>query len=86
MLTVRLDNSIEKELNFLAQEKHLSKSKIVKDALAYYFHMLKQETKQKTPYELGSELFGKYESGKNDLSCTYKQSLKAKINEKNAHR
>lgn len=86
MLTVRLDNSIENQLNFLAQEKHLSKSKIVKEALVYYFDMLKQETKQKTPYELGSELFGKYESGRDDLSCTYKQKIKDKIDEKNTHR
>jgi len=42
--------------------------------------------RQKSPYELGSELFGKYESGRDNLSTTYKQKIKDKINEKNSHR
>ena len=85
MISVRLDNSIEKQLNLLSQEKEIPKSKIIKDALVYYFEMLKQESNQKTPYELGSELFGRYSSGKDDLSTSYKQKLKEKINAKNAH-
>ena len=47
--------------------------------------MLKKESEQKSAYELGSEFFGKYSSGKNDLSTTYKQKLKDKINAKNNH-
>ena len=82
MLTVRLDNTIENQLNFLAQEMHLTKSTIVKEALTYYFDMLKNESAQKTPYELGSKFFGKYESGKDDLSTTYKEKLKDKIDAK----
>ena len=86
MVSLRLDESTEKQLNLLAQQKHMSKSKIIKDALAYYFDMIKKESKEKTPYELGSELFGKYSSGNNDLSTTYKQKIKDKINAKNNHR
>jgi hypothetical protein len=86
MLTVRLDNTIEKQLNFTAKEKHVPKSTIVKEALVYYFEMLKETSKQKTPYELGSALFGNYESGRDDLSSTYKQKLKDKIDAKNTHR
>ena len=86
MLTVRLDSATENQLNFLAQEQHLTKSSIVKEALVYYFDMLKSKSSQKTPYELGSELFGKYESGRDDLSTTYKQKLKEKIDAKNSHR
>lgn len=85
MLSIRLDNSLESQINFLSQRNHISKSKIIKDALTYYFDMLKKESKEKTPYELGSELFGKYASGKQDLSTTYKEKLKEKINAKNAH-
>lgn len=85
MISVRLDNSIENQLNFLSQEKEIPKSKIIKDALVYYFEMLKKESSQKTPYELGNELFGKYSSGRDDLSTSYKQKLKDKINAKNAH-
>lgn len=85
MLSVRLDNGIENQLNFLSKEKHLPKSQIVKEALLYYFDMIKKQQQEKTPYELGSELFGKYSSGQEDLSSTYKQKLKDKIDAKNSH-
>jgi predicted transcriptional regulator len=85
MLSVRLDHHIENQLNFVAQQKGLPKSKIIKEALLNYFDMLKRESKQKTPYELGSEFFGKFESGKGNLSTTYKQKLSDKLHAKNAH-
>jgi predicted DNA-binding protein len=85
MISVRLDESIENQLNTLAQQKDTSKSKVIKEALVYYFDMLKKESMQKSAYELGSELFGKYSSGRDDLSTTYKQKIKDKINAKNNH-
>ncbi|MDQ1264501.1 MAG: hypothetical protein QG559_1502 [Campylobacterota bacterium] len=85
MLSIRLDNSLESQINFLSQKNHISKSKIIKDALTCYFDMLQKEPNKKTPYELGNEFFGKYASGKEDLSTTYKEKLKEKINAKNAH-
>ena len=85
MLSVRLDETTENQLSFLAQQKHTTKSKVIKDALVYYFDMLKKESEQKSAYDLGSELFGKYSSGRDDLSTTYKQKLKDKINAKNNH-
>jgi hypothetical protein len=86
MLSVRLDSSLENQLNLLAQEKSVSKSQIIKDSLTYYFDMLKSKNRQKSAYELGENLFGKYGSGKSDLSTTYKQKLKEKIYAKNSHR
>ena len=85
MISVRLDESIENQLNTLAQQKDTSKSKVIKEALVYYFDMLKNENEQKSAYELGSELFGKYSSGRDDLSTTYKQKINDKINAKNNH-
>ena len=85
MISVRLDEKIENQLDFIAQQNHIPKSKVIKDALVYYFDMLKKESEQKSAYELGSEFFGKYSSGRDDLSTTYKQKLKDKINAKNNH-
>ena len=85
MISVRLDESIENQLNTLNQQKDTTKSKVIKEALVYYFDMLKNENEQKSAYELGSELFGKYSSGRDDLSTTYKQKIKDKINAKNNH-
>ena len=86
MLSVRLDTTLENQLNFIQQEKQISKSQIIKDSLAYYFDMLNNKTKQKSSYELGAELFGRYSSGETDLSVTYKQKVKDKLNAKNSHR
>ena len=85
MISVRLDEKIEKQLNLISNQKHIPKSKVIKEALIYYFDMLKKESEQKNAYDLGIEFFGKYSSGKNDLSTTYKQKLKDKINAKNNH-
>lgn len=85
MISVRLDEHIENQLTFLAQQKHIPKSKVIKDALVYYFDMLKNDQNQKSAYELGSEFFGKYSSGRDDLSTTYKEKIKDKIHAKNHH-
>ena len=86
MISVRLDKQLERQLEKISKDKSTSKSQIIKESLIHYFNMLKQEQKQKSPYELGREFFGKYSSGKGDLSTTYKQKLKDKINAKNSHR
>ena len=86
MVTVRLDESLESQLNLYAQQEHIPKSKIIKEALVYYFDMVKNNSHQKTPYELGKDLFGKYQSNDGDLSTTYKQKIKEKIDAKNSHR
>ncbi len=85
MISVRLDESLEERLNLFSKQKRISKSRIIKDSLNFYFEKLEQESKQTTPYDLGKELFGKYASGETNLSTTYKQKFKEKINAKNAH-
>ncbi len=85
MLSVRLNKELEQQLNFIAKEQSVSKSQIIKESLKLYFNML-NEKKSKTPYSAGKELFGKYSSGKKDLSTTYKQRLKDKLNAKNSNR
>ncbi len=85
MLSVRLNKELEQQLNLIAKEMSISKSQIIKESLKLYFNML-NETKSKTPYSVGKELFGKYSSGKKDLSVTYKQRLKEKLNAKNFNR
>ncbi len=86
MLSVRLDSSLEKQLNLIAQKHSVSKSKIIKESLIYYFDMLNHKEREKSPYEIGKDLFGRYSSGKTDLSTTYKRRVKDKIHAKNSCR
>jgi hypothetical protein len=74
MISVRLDNSLENELNYISQEQQISKSKIIKDSLIYYFDMLKEKSKEKSAYELGASLFGKYSSD-NSLNNQVSKSI-----------
>jgi len=78
MLAVRLPESLEKELINYSKNNNISKSKAVKEALELYL----KEKKNKTPYELGENIFGRYSSGRDDLSTTYKQKIKEKIRAK----
>ena len=79
MIAVRLPEQIEKKLNAYAQAYNKTKTDIVKEALTLYF---KKNDAKKTAYEVGEHLFGKYGSGREDLSSTYKQKLKKKIRAK----
>ena len=82
MVSLRLPIKIEKQLNEISENEHLSKSAIIKDALNMFFNDYYQKT---TPYDLGKDLFGKYGSKKGNLSVDYKKLIKGKLNEKFSH-
>jgi len=85
MISIRLEQSIEKELILVSKLNHQTKTDTIKKALQLYFDSLKSTMKKPTAYALGADSFGKYGSGQNDLSTTYKEKLKEKINAKNHH-
>ena len=82
MLNVRLDKETEEAVKKYAEENEMTKTSVVKEALAMYF--TKKETNQR-PYELGKDLFGTVGSGKTDSSQTYKAKLKEKLSAKHSH-
>lgn len=82
MVSVRLSKQLEEKINLLSKRKNISKSEIIKEALEKYFD---DYERQEDPYGLGEELFGKYGSGKVNLSVTYKKKVREKINEKMPH-
>ena len=82
MLNVRLDEETEKVLKEYSTSKNVSKSAIVKEALAMYFT---KEKSLESPYNLGKDLFGKDGSDQSDASSTYKSKLKKKLNAKYPH-
>lgn len=81
MTTVRLNDDIETKLSMLTEIEKVSKSDVIKKAIAEYYESHYQEH---TPYELGADLFGKHGS-EDDLSQNYKSILKGKLNEKHSH-
>jgi len=83
MISVRLSRELEEKLNEISAMENTTKSDIIKRALEIYIDE-KYEC-EKTPYELGEDLFDKYGSGDGTLSQTYRQKVKEKINAKVAH-
>ena len=82
MLTVRLDPELEEFLSQYSEDQQLSKSWVVKEALAMYFQAMRVS---KTPYELGEGLFGQLGSGEKTRSTSYKARIKEKLSEKYSH-
>ena len=79
MTTVRLPIEYEQKLDVLSVLKKKNKSELIKDALDIFFHKAELEMNS---YELGKDYFGRYGSGRTDLSTTYKQELKEKLHAK----
>ncbi len=82
MLTVRLSEELEHEIDRLAKLEGKTRSDVVKEALQNYFE---SRSGRLTPYQLGEDLFGVGEKGAQDLSTTFKGRVKEKLHEKHAH-
>ena len=79
MLTVRLPDDLERELERLAAEVGTTKTQIVRLALERY---VTAEREERSSFELGEELFGRYGSGDRTLSTSYKGRVREKLRAK----
>ncbi len=79
MRTVRLTEEQERQLDYLARKKNASRSQVIKDALVAYYE---QHATEKTSYEKGEALFGKYRSGESGRSQERKKRIRDKVREK----
>jgi len=80
MFSVRLDDELDKKIRALSKKTKATKSEIVREALTEYLETREAEDK---PFDLGQDLFGRFGSGKGNLSTTYKKRIKEKLNEAN---
>lgn len=82
MLTVRLSDEEEEQLNAYCLREGISKSIVVKEAIELY---LTQRKKSKNPFEAGADLFGQEGSGTKNNSVSYKKKVKELLREKHSH-
>ena len=82
MLTVRLPDDLEAEVDRIASTESRTKSDIVKDALQQY---IASHRRKRSSYETGKDLFGIAASGEHDRSQTYKKLIQEKLREKHSH-
>ncbi|HSI76368.1 MAG TPA: hypothetical protein VK957_10745 [Lunatimonas sp.] len=76
-----MEKELEEKLEFFSKKVGLSKSKIVKDALTAYLNKNKSSF---SAFELGKDLFA-IEEGEENLSSTFKEKVKEKLNAKFTH-
>ncbi|MDR1469298.1 MAG: ribbon-helix-helix domain-containing protein [Spirochaetaceae bacterium] len=79
LTTARLPRETADRMNTLARLRHKTKSLIVKESLDLYFE---REVAGCGSFALGEGLFGRYASGRDDLSSTYKTLVKEKLHAK----
>lgn len=82
LLTARCSADVKEALNVLSRTENLSRSEIIsKSVLDYYERHLPQ-----TLSDVEQNLFGRYSSGKKDLSANRKKYFKEILLEKHSHR
>ncbi len=83
MISLRIPQELERKLDSLAKSKGKNRSEIIKDSILEY---IKNHSSEKTPFDLGQDLFGKYSAGDRNLAKNRKDSLKEMIVRKNEKR
>lgn len=79
MITVRLNEHLERTLETLAVKQGLTKSALIRQCLEEF---VTRKPIEESPWNIGKELFGKYGSGKGDLSIHRKKIIREKIHAK----
>jgi hypothetical protein len=82
MLSIQLSEDIEKKIEQIARNENLTNTEVIRSAIELYFHRYLEAD---TPFELGKDLFGKYGSGKGNLSKDYKNILKDNVRAKHSY-
>jgi hypothetical protein len=80
-LTVKLDPKLERELARRSADQGVSKSAVVKRALAEYL-----AREPPSAYEAGRDLFGRFGSGAGDLSARRRERYAEFVNAKRRRR
>lgn len=78
MITLRLDEKLEQQINTTAKNLGVTKSELIRKSINEYL----QKLKQPSAWDLGEDLFGKYSSGLGNLSSDRKELTRSRIKAK----
>ncbi|MBN2650753.1 MAG: ribbon-helix-helix protein, CopG family [Spirochaetales bacterium] len=79
MISLRLTEDVERQLNILTEVENQTKTDIIRAAICEYYD---RHVAMLSSYQLGHELFGRTGSDEVDLSENYKQRMKERLNAK----
>lgn len=83
LISARCNANVKSILNLLSQTENLPMSEIISKSVIEYYQ---NHFPNQSFIEMEKELFGKYSSGKKDLSVNRKKYLKDILHEKHGHR
>ena len=78
MITLRLDPKLEQSISNTAKNLGMTKSELIRNSINEYLDKLSKPS----AWEVGHDLFGKYSSGRDNLSTDRKKLVKDKIRAK----
>jgi hypothetical protein len=78
-ITVRLEPELERQLSSAARQEGLTRSELTRICLKDF---LERRKTRKSAWELGKDLFGRFGSGRGDLSRGKRAVLREKIHAK----
>ena len=81
-ISIHIDKALEKTLHQHLLQYSIPLSEFIRDAIR---EKLSREETAPNPYELGKDLFGRYGSGRDDLSTNRKALLQEKLRAKHRH-
>ena len=81
-ISIRLDEKLKSQLRRRVAHEGETISDFIRDAIAE--KLARDSERKKTPYELGKHLFGKFSSGRSDLSVRSKEIFREKVRAKHA--
>jgi len=80
-ISLRLDDRLTRKLVAAAKIRGISKSELIRACLDEY---LSSAERGPTPWELGKDLFGCFDSGRGDLSARTKEIARERIHARHA--
>ncbi len=78
MITLRLNQKLQADIEYAAESLGISKSELIRESVSTYIANLAKPN----AWEIGEEVFGKYASGKSNLAKDRKALFKKKVKEK----
>jgi RHH-type rel operon transcriptional repressor/antitoxin RelB len=81
-ISLRLKSDLDHKLSRIAREQGMSKSDIVRKLIADF---MEKRSRRRTAWELGKNSFGRFGSGKGNLSRNRKSILKERLRAKKSH-
>ena len=78
MMTLRLDVVLEHKIEWASESMRISKSELIRRSVLQYL----AEVSKPDPWELGKDIFEKFDSGNSTLSENRKKSVKETLSRK----